>query len=147
MASFDIVNKIDIQEVYNAIANSLKEIKQRYDFKGSVSNLKVENNFVVAETEDTLKAKQINEILIGHLVKRNVNPKCLAFEKTEKATGNTIRQYYRLIEGIDRTISKKITVNIKSTKLKVQARIQGDELRITGSKKDELQRRSKFLCR
>ena len=140
MPSFDVVNKLNMQEVNNAVANSLKEILQRYDFKGSLSNITVAENALVIETEDELKAKQIWEILIGHFVKRKVDPKCLLLENSEKASGNNIRQNFRLLEGIDQTTAKSIISEVKKNKLKVQLRIQGDELRVNGSKKDDLQK-------
>jgi hypothetical protein len=107
MPTFDIVSKIDMQEVTNAVANSMKEITQRYDFKGSKSNLDLKEKSIVLETEDELKAKQVNEILIGHFVKRNIDPSVLNLKSTEKASGNTIRQTYDLMEGIDQAASKK----------------------------------------
>ena len=140
MPSFDIVSKIDMQEVHNAVANSMKEISQRYDFKGSISRLEIKDQSIVLETEDELKAKQVNELLIGHLVKRKVDPKAIELKSTEKASGNTIRQVYELIEGIDQKVSKKIISEVKSSKLKVQVKIQGDELRVSGAKKDDLQK-------
>ena len=139
MPSFDIVSKIDMQEVENAVANSMKEITQRYDFKGSISKLEIRDQTIILETEDELKAKQVNELLIGHLVKRRVDPKVIDLKSTEKASGNTIRQVYNLIEGIDKSISKKIISKIKSSKLKVQIKIQGNELRVSGGKRDDLQ--------
>ena len=140
MPSFDIVSKIDMQEVHNAVANSMKEISQRYDFKGSISRLEIKDQSIVLETEDELKAKQVNELLIGHLVKRKVDPKAIELKSTEKASGNTIRQVYELIEGIDQKVSKKIISEVKSSKLKVQVKIQGDELRVSGAKRDDLQK-------
>lgn len=140
MPSFDIVSKIDMQEVNNAVANAMKEIAQRYDFKGSVSNLVVTDNTITLDTEDELKAKQVNELLIGHLVKRKVDPKAIDLRSTEKASGNTIRQVYELIEGIDQKVSKKVISEVKASKLKVQVKIQGDELRVSGAKRDDLQK-------
>ena len=140
MPSFDIVSKIDMQEVNNAIANSMKEIKQRYDFKGSISNLEIKDQSIILETEDELKAKQVNDLLTGHLVKRKVDPKAINLKSTEKASGNTIRQVYELIEGIDQKASKKVISEVKNSKLKVQVKIQGDELRVSGAKRDDLQK-------
>ena len=140
MPSFDIVSKIDMQEVNNAVANSMKEIKQRYDFKGSISNLEIKDQSIILETEDELKAKQVNDLLTGHLVKRKVDPKAINLKSTEKASGNTIRQVYELIEGIDQKASKKVISEVKNSKLKVQVKIQGDELRVSGSKRDDLQK-------
>ena len=140
MPSFDIVSKIDMQEINNAIANAMKEIKQRYDFKGSISNLKIDHQSIVLETEDELKAKQVDQLLIGHLIKRKVDPKVINLRITKKASGNTIRQVYDLIEGIDQKVSKKVITEVKNSKLKVQVKIQGDELRVSGAKRDDLQK-------
>lgn len=139
MPSFDVVSRIEMQEVDNAILNSMKEINQRYDFKGSISKLERSDNVVTLTSEDDMKAKQVIEILTSHLIKRKIDPKAVKFKSSENATGNTIRQKYDLHEGIDQEMGKKITKMIKDTKLKVQAKIQGNELRISGAKKDNLQ--------
>ena len=140
MPTFDIVSKIDMQEVSNAVSNSMKEISQRYDFKGSNSKIDLKEKNIVLETEDELKAKQVNEILLGHFVKRNIDPTVLKLKNSEKASGNTIRQTYDLMEGIDQVASKKIILEVKSTKMKVQVKIQGNELRVSGAKRDDLQK-------
>ena len=140
MPTFDIVSKIDMQEVSNAVSNSMKEISQRYDFKGSNSKIDLKEKNIVLETEDELKAKQVNEILLGHFVKRNIDPTVLKLKNSEKASGNTIRQTYDLMEGIDQAASKKIISEVKSTKIKVQVKIQGNELRVSGAKRDDLQK-------
>ena len=140
MPTFDIVSKIDMQEVSNAVSNSMKEISQRYDFKGSNSKIDLKEKNIVLETEDELKAKQVNEILLGHFVKRNIDPTVLKLKNSEKASGNTIRQTYDLMEGIDQVASKKIISEVKSTKIKVQVKIQGNELRVSGAKRDDLQK-------
>ena len=108
MPSFDIVSKLDMQEIENAIFNATKEINQRYDFKGSNTSISRNENVLVVETEDELKAKQVNELLIGHFVKRSVDPKALEIKSTEPASGNRIRQTYELLEGIEQDTSKKI---------------------------------------
>lgn len=140
MPTFDIVSKIDMQEVSNAVSNSMKEISQRYDFKGSNSKIDLKKKNIILETEDELKAKQVNEILLGHFVKRNIDPTVLKLKNSEKASGNTIRQTYDLMEGIDQVASKKIISEVKSTKMKVQVKIQGNELRVSGAKRDDLQK-------
>ena len=139
MPSFDIVSKLDMQEIENAIFNATKEINQRYDFKGSNTSISRTENVLVVETEDELKAKQVNELLIGHFVKRSVDPKALEIKSTEAASGNRIRQTYELLEGIEQDISKKIITAVKQSKLKVQVKIQGNELRVSGAKRDNLQ--------
>ena len=140
MPTFDIVSKIDMQEVSNAVSNSMKEISQRYDFKGSNSKIDLKEKNIILETEDELKAKQVNEILLGHFVKRNIDPTVLKLKNSEKASGNTIRQTYDLMEGIDQAASKKIISEVKSSKMKVQVKIQGNELRVSGAKRDDLQK-------
>tara|TARA_B100001769_G_C22007293_1_gene541351 strand:- start:98 stop:583 length:486 start_codon:yes stop_codon:yes gene_type:complete len=139
MPSFDVVSRLELQEVDNAIANSMKEINQRYDFKGSNSKIERNENLITLTTEDELKAKQVNELLISHSIKRNIDPRAIKLKSSESASGNSIRQIYNLIEGIDQEVAKKITTLIKSSKLKVQAKIQGNELRVTGAKRDNLQ--------
>ena len=140
MPTFDIVSKIDMQEVSNAVSNSMKEISQRHDFKGSNSKIDLKEKNIILETEDELKAKQVNEILLGHFVKRNIDPTVLKLKNSEKASGNTIRQTYDLMEGIDQVASKKIISEVKSTKMKVQVKIQGNEIRVSGAKRDDLQK-------
>ena len=139
MPSFDVVSRVEIQEVDNALSNSMKEIGQRYDFKGSVSKLERTERGIILLSEDEMKAKQVLDILISNLIKRNVDPKVIKLKSSESASGNTIRQNYDLLEGIDQEVGKKITKLIKESKLKVQAKIQGNELRISGAKKDNLQ--------
>ena len=139
MPSFDVVSRLEMQEIDNAVSNAMKEITQRYDFKGSISKLERSDNIITLLTEDDMKAKQVIEILTSHLIKRKIDPKAVKLKSTENASGNTIRQKYDLLEGIDQEMGKKITKMIKDTKLKVQAKIQGNELRISGAKKDNLQ--------
>ena len=139
MPSFDIVSKIDMSELKNAVSNSMKEISQRYDFKGSISNIELGNDFLIVHTEDDLKAKQVNDILISNLVKRKIDPKSIKEFKRESASGNTIRILCSIIDGIDKEDAKKINLKIKKSKLKVKSQIQGDELRVSGQKRDDLQ--------
>ena len=139
MPSFDVVSRLELQEIDNAIANSMKEITQRYDFKGSDSKIERKDQLITLTTEDELKAKQVHELLISHSIKRKIDPKAIKLKNSESASGNSIRQTYDLIEGIDQEIGKKITTLVKASKLKVQAKIQGNELRISGAKRDNLQ--------
>ena len=139
MPSFDVVSRLELQEIDNAIANSMKEITQRYDFKGSDSKIERKDQLITLTTEDELKAKQVHELLISHGIKRKIDPKAIKLKNSESASGNSIRQTYDLIEGIDQEIGKKITTLVKASKLKVQAKIQGNELRISGAKRDHLQ--------
>ena len=139
MPSFDVVSKLDMQEIDNSISNSMKEITQRYDFKGSNSKIERSDKIITLTTEDELKAKQVLDILNGHIIKRNVDTSSIKLKNSESASGNTIRQTFDLIEGVDQDISKKIISTIKSSKMKVQVKIQGNELRVSGAKRDNLQ--------
>ena len=139
MPSFDVVSRLDLQEIDNAILNATREITTRYDFKGSDTAIEKKENCVVVTTDDEMKAGQVNDMLVTHFVRRKVDPLCLKKKELEKAGGNKIRQSYDLIEGIEQSLCKKITADIKSSKLKVQVKINGNELRVDGKKKDDLQ--------
>ena len=139
MSSFDVVSRLDFQEIDNAIGNSLREIGTRYDFKGSHTTIERSEKQLTVITDDDLKLRQVHDLIITHLVRRKVDTLCLKDGLKEKASGNKIRQVYRLVEGIEQSIAKKITADIKSSKIKVQVKINGNELRIDGKKKDDLQ--------
>ena len=139
MPSFDIVSRVDFQEIDNAIANALREITNRYDFKGSNTTLERSEKVITIVTEDDLKLSQVNDILISHFVRRKLDPLALGKKDKEKAGGDRIRQTISLVEGIEQDVAKKITAEIKSSKMKVQAKINGNELRIDGKKRDDLQ--------
>ena len=139
MPSFDVVSRLDFQEIDNAIGNSLREIGTRYDFKGSTTTIERSEKELTVVTDDELKLKQVHDLIITHLVRRKVDTLCLKDISKEKASGNKVRQVYNLVEGIEQTTAKKITGDIKNLKLKVQIKINGNELRIEGKKKDDLQ--------
>ena len=139
MPSFDVVSRLDFQEIDNAISNSLREIGTRYDFKGSNTTIERSEKILTVVTDDDLKLRQVHDLIITHLVRRKVDTLCLKGTSKEKASGNKIRQVFNLIEGIEQIITKKITGDIKNLKLKVQIKINGNELRIEGKKKDDLQ--------
>jgi len=139
MPSFDIVSRVDFQEIDNAIANALREITNRYDFKGSNTTLERSEKVITIVTDDYLKLSQVNDILISHFVRRKLDPLALGKKDKEKAGGDRIRQTISLVEGIEQDVAKKITSEIKSSKMKVQAKINGNELRIDGKKRDDLQ--------
>ena len=145
MPSFDVVNKLDYQEIDNAIGNVSREIANRYDFKGSNTTIERKDNDLNVVAEDELKLNQVHDLIITHLVRRKVDPLCLKKEKKEKAGGNNIRQFYKLIEGIEQIIAKKITSEVKNSKIKVQIKINGNELRVDGKKKDDLQHVMKII--
>jgi uncharacterized protein YajQ (UPF0234 family) len=139
MPSFDIVSKVDLSEVDNAVQNVLREISQRYDFKGSQSKVEIEEGVITLFADDDMKLRQLHEVLQGHFAKRQIDPAMLDYQKVEQAAGQSVRQKAVVKEGIDRELSKKIVKEIKGAKLKVQVAIQGDELRVTGKKRDDLQ--------
>ena len=139
MPSFDVVSRLDYQEIDNAIGNTLREIGNRYDFKGSHTTIQHKDNEITVVTDDELKLKQVHDLIVTHFVRRKVDPLCLSLGSKEKAGGNKIRQIYKLIEGIEQTIAKKITADVKKSKIKVQVKINGNELRVDGKKKDDLQ--------
>ena len=139
MPSFDIVSRVDFQEIDNAISNALREITNRYDFKGSNTTVERSEKVITIVTDDDLKLSQVNDILISHFVRRKLDPLALGKKDKEKAGGDKIRQTISLVEGIEQDVAKKITAEIKSSKMKVQAKINGNELRIDGKKRDDLQ--------
>ena len=139
MPTFDVVSKLNMQEIDNSISNSMKEITQRYDFKGSNSKIERSEKIITITTEDDLKANQVLDILNSHIIKRDVDPRSIKLKNSESASGNTIRQTFNLIEGVDQDVSKKIISTIKASKMKVQVKIQGAELRVSGAKRDNLQ--------
>ncbi len=139
MPSFDIVSKTDLAEVDNAINNVMREIGQRYDFKGSSSKIEHKDGVLTIDADDDLKLKQMHEVLQGHLAKRSIDHGVLDYQTPEKAAGQAVRQQVRIRQGIDKELGKKIVKDIKGTKMKVQVAIQGDELRVTGKKRDDLQ--------
>jgi uncharacterized protein YajQ (UPF0234 family) len=139
MPSFDIVSKTDLAEVDNAIQGVVREIATRFDFKGSKSTLTNADGEITIVADDSLKLKQIQELVKGYFVRRKLDPASLDWQTEEPASGNTVRQKVAVKQGIDRETAKEIVKAIKESKLKVQAAIQGDELRVTGKKRDELQ--------
>lgn len=139
MPSFDIVSKTDLAEVGNAIQNVMREVGQRFDFKGSKSRVDLADSVLTLMADDELKLKQMHELLQGHLQRRGVDIACLDYAEPERASGNMVRQLVSIREGLDREMASKITKAIKSSKMKVQAAVQGDEVRISGKKRDDLQ--------
>ncbi len=139
--SFDIVSIVEMPEVVNAINQAMMEIKQRFDFKGSKSDIKLEekDKKIVIVSDDEYKLKSVIDILQSKLVKRGVSLKALIYGKVEPATGGTARQVITLQHGIPTEKAKEIVKLIKDTKLKVQAHIQGDQVRVSGKNKDDLQ--------
>jgi len=137
--SFDIVSRIDLAEVDNALAGIKREITTRFDFKGSKCAIDRNESEISVTADDDLKLKQMHELLKVHLTRRKVEPGALDFKTPEKAAGNTLRQAIALKQGIDADLARRLVREVKDSKLKVQAAVQGGELRITGKKRDDLQ--------
>ncbi|MGN7453754.1 YajQ family cyclic di-GMP-binding protein [Paenibacillus pasadenensis] len=138
-SSFDIVSKVDLQELNNAIVQAEKEIENRFDFKGSKSSIKLEKEELVVASDDEYKLKSVIDILQTKMIKRGVPIKNMDFGKIEAATLGTVRQRIKLKQGIGQDDAKKINVLIRDSKLKVKSQIQGDQLRVTGKSRDDLQ--------
>ena len=141
MPTFDVVSKVSFQELNNALSNCLREINTRYDFKGLniAIEFKEKEKQIIILAPDNMKLNQINDLFIGHLVRRKLDPRIVKIKNVEDATGNSKRQTSELQEGIDQESAKKIITQIKASKMKVQIKIQGDELRVDGKKRDDLQ--------
>lgn len=141
MPSFDAVSKVDLQEVDNAVNNTVKEIATRFDFRGSKTQIDLDKKTkaVVVVTESEMRAKAIRDMLIGHFVKRKVDTKSVEFEDAKPAGGSLMRMEAKIKEGVDKDTAKKIVAMIKDSKIKVQAQIMDDMVRVTGKKIDDLQ--------
>lgn len=138
--SFDIVNKVDMQEVSNAVQQALKEVHTRYDLKDSKSDIKIEEKEgLVLASADEYKLKAVNDVLQGKLVKRGVSLKALTYGAIEPAAGSTVRQRVTMQQGIPIEKAREIVKLIKNSKKKVQAAIQGDLVRVSGKDRDALQ--------
>lgn len=138
-SSFDIVSEIDMQEMDNAVNQALKEISQRYDFKGSKAEIILAEDCVKLSAEDDYKINAILDILKGKMIKRNISPKFLNPGKIENASGATLKQTVEIQKGLSKEKAKEVTACIKELKLKVQAQIMDDKVRVSAAKKDDLQ--------
>jgi len=138
--SFDVVSKTDLQEVANAIQQAQKELAQRFDFKGSKSSIELTNDEIVLSSDDEGKLRSVKDIVESKLVKRKVSLKALDYGKVEPAVGGTVRQHAKIVQGIETEKAKAIVRTIKDAKLKVQASIQSDQVRVVGRNKDDLQK-------
>ena len=139
MPSFDIVSKTDMTSVDNALQGVIKEMQVRYDFKGSKSEVSKTDETITVVADDDLKRRQVEELLVTHLTRKGVDTKALEFGKLEQAGGNMVRQTITVKQGVQRDVAQKIVKAIKSSKLKTQAAVQGDEIRVSGKKRDDLQ--------
>jgi cyclic-di-GMP-binding protein len=137
--SFDIVSKMDMQELNNAIDQASKEILTRFDFKGSKSSVTLEKEQIVVVSDDDFKLKNVLDILYAKMAKRGIALKNLEYGKLEPAASGTVRQKISVKQGIDQESAKKINILIRDSKLKVKSQIQGDQIRVTAKSKDDLQ--------
>jgi len=145
MPSFDVVSKVDLMEFDNALNTAQKEVGTRYDFRGTNTTLERTPEGIVVRTSDEAHLESTLQILRERLVKRGVSPRCLDPQKLEPATHKSVRQAIHLKQGIAQDTAKKMVKAIKDSKMKVQAQIQGEELRVTGKSRDDLQAAIAFL--
>jgi uncharacterized protein YajQ (UPF0234 family) len=138
--SFDVVSKTDLQEVANAIQQAQKELAQRFDFKGSKSSIELNAEEIILSSDDEGKLRSVKDIVETKLVKRKVSLKALDYATIEQAAGSTVRQKAKIVQGIETEKAKAIVKTIKDAKLKVQASIQSDQVRVVGRSKDDLQK-------
>lgn len=143
--SFDVVSRVDMQEVDNAVNQTNKEIKQRYDFKSSKSEVSLEEDKLKILADDDFKLKSVIDILETKLLRRQVPIKNLEYGKMEQASGGTVRQFVKLKQGIEAETARQMVKDIKGLKLKVQAQIMDDQLRVSGKNRDDLQAVIRFL--
>jgi len=145
MPSFDVVSKVDLNEVDNAINMLMRVIVNRFDFKGSNCSIDRNETDIIILADDKTKLNQMTEMFKENLVKRKLDPRSLVSKKEERASGDAIRQTSSIQQGIHQDICKKITKSIKDIKLKVQVKIQGEELRVVGKNRDDLQTAIKHI--
>lgn len=138
-ASFDVVSKVDMQEMDNAINQASKEMISRFDFKGSKSSIELKDEEIVLASDDEGKLRSVVDILESKIIKRGISLKSLNYGKVEPASAGTVRQTVKIKQGIDQDNAKKIVKLIKDSKIKVQASVQGDAVRVSGKSRDDLQ--------
>ena len=139
MPSFDIVSEVNQVEVRNAVDQTNKEVSTRFDFKGSDARVEVKEKVLTLHADDDFKLSQVTDILTGKLTKRTVDVRSLKYGDVEKVSGNKVKQTITVRTGVEQELSKKIVKILKDSKLKVQGSIQGDAVRVSSAKRDELQ--------
>lgn len=145
MPSFDVVSKTDLMEVDNAINGVQREIKQRYDLAGTKCDISRSDDSVTILADDSMKLGQVEDLLRKYLVQRKVDPAAFEFQEPQDASGSSLRENVTIKQGIDTELGKKISKAVRDTKLKVQVRIQGKELRVSGKTRDDLQTTIQFI--
>lgn len=141
MPSFDIVNKVDMQELDNAVNNSIKEIATRFDFRNSKTKIELnkKDKIISMVTADEMKMRSLQDMLTAHCVRRKVNPKCLEFKNFEATSQGLLKREVKIKEGVEMEVAHKIVKIIKGLNIKVQSSIQDEQVRVTGKKIDDLQ--------
>lgn len=139
MPSFDIVSEVNQVEVHNAVDQCNKEVGNRFDFKGSDARVELNDKTLTVFADDDFKLEQVRDVLTGKLSKRGVDIRCLEVGESEKISGNKVKQSVTVRAGVEQELGKKLIRMLKDSKLKVQASIQADTVRVTGAKKDVLQ--------
>ncbi|EON12543.1 MULTISPECIES: YajQ family cyclic di-GMP-binding protein [Pandoraea] len=147
MPSFDVVSEANMVEVKNAIEQANKEISTRFDFKGSDSRVEHKEQELTLFADDNFKLEQVTQVLVSKMAKRNVDVRFLDYGKVEKISGDKVKQVVKVKKGVEGDLAKKIVRLIKDSKMKVQASIQGDSVRVSGAKRDDLQSAMALLRR
>jgi uncharacterized protein YajQ (UPF0234 family) len=145
MPSFQVVSNTDLMEVDNAINNVLREIKNRFDFKGANCNIERSDHTLTVTADDNMKLTQLDDLIQTNFIRRGIDQKALNFHSADKATGDSLRQQVEIKHGIDKETAQKISKSIRGTKIKVQASIEGEELRVSGKNRDDLQKIIQFI--
>jgi cyclic-di-GMP-binding protein len=139
MPSFDIISEVNTVEVRNALDQANKELSTRFDFKGSDARAELADKTLTLFADDDFKMKQVIDVVVGKLTKRGVDIRALKYGDIEKISGNKVKQVVTIRVGVEQDLAKKIVKLVKESKMKVQASIQGDTVRISGAKRDDLQ--------
>ncbi len=139
MASFDIVSRVDSMEIENAVNQAKKELANRFDFKGSAAEIVLEKNEIKLTAQDAFKIRALDEIVIGKLAKRNISLKSVEKKDPEISPLGHARQLIKIKQGVESAVAKEVSAFVRDLKLKVTVQIQGDELRVTGKNRDDLQ--------
>lgn len=143
--SFDVVSKVDMQEVRNAVDQAKREIGTRYDFKGSTSDIEFDGDGLKLVSDNEYRLKAVREVLQSKLIRRSVPIEAFEYAKVEEASHNTVRQHVTIKQGVDAETGRTIVKKVKELGLKVQAQIQGDQVRVSGKNRDDLQKVIDFL--
>ena len=145
MPSFDVVSKVDLTEVDNAVNGVKRETQQRFDLKGTRASVERSGSVLTVTADNDLQLRQVHDLIHMYFARRDVDSRSLSFETPQKATGDSLRQQVTIRQGIDGDLARKIVKAVKGTKIRVQLAIQGDELRVSGKKRDDLQEVIAFI--